>query len=619
MKSRSDLWLRALNELGAQCSVNTTHDAETLVRRATQEGSSFLTTTLPRFGKDFERSLADGCIPTDAFTGFKRDREGRIPLFLSGFVDLALNGTVAQQHADSMASSTSPDEVAAKAVYAVRQLCFMFYKEKELCSDDLINKAVSQYVEVDRSISAPLEDSRQYLLFEGGLLDEARKLVHLMFGDVLAQVEKDIYEGNLAPGHGPGATADHLYGNQKWTLPSWTDRLETLFPYLDYALPNYRYWMDLNEVQFLSPDDELPVKLTAVAKTQATPRLIAIEPTCMQYVQQAIAKPLVRYIESDPLAGGYVGFTDQEPNRLLACAGSDTGLLATLDLSEASDRVANWLVEDLFAGFPLFLEAIQACRSTRVRLPDGRIIGLQKFASMGSALTFPIEAMTFVIVSLLGLIKGSNLPLTRGSIQEFQGMVRVYGDDIVVPSAHAETVIEYLETFGFKVNRSKSFWTGQFRESCGAEFYKGFDVSIVKVRKKLPTSRRDVDSIISTVASRNLFFRGGLVKTAEFIDGIMEDLLRGFYPAVSETSAVLGRHVPEDRYQVDGITPATHAPFVKGFVVSAKNPINEIDGVPALMKCILSSIGNADVDEDHLRRSGRPRVVSIKLAKASPF
>lgn len=445
-----------------------------------------------------------------------------------------------------------------------------------------------------------------------------KKVSTLLFGDVLSEVDRRIYANELIPKHGPGATADRLFGNQKWTQPVWHDRLETLFPYLEFALPNHRHWTELDGVEFLAPSAEPPVKLTAVAKTHTTPRLIAIEPTCMQYVQQAIARPLCHLLEAHKVSQHFVGFYDQEPNRFMAQIGSEDGSLATLDLSEASDRVANWLVEALYADFPWFSEGIQACRSTRVKLPTGEVTPILKFASMGSALTFPIEAMVFCAVALEAVLRVNDLPRTLDSIMKFRDQVRVFGDDIIVPTDCAETVIESLETFGFKVNRNKSFWTGEFRESCGKEFWNGFDVSIVRFRKRLPASRRDVDELVSTVATRNLLYQAGFRRTVARLDSLIEGLLT-YYPWVSETSPVLGRLHESGLYQIDSVSEDTHAPKVRGYVVRPKIPFNEIDGVHALMKCFLESIGEPNADPEHLTRSGRPRVVGIKLVKASPF
>jgi hypothetical protein len=296
------------------------------------------------------------------------------------------------------------------------------------------------------------------------------------------------------------------------------------------------------------------------------------------------------------------------------------GSLATLDLSDASDSVANWLVEALFCRSPLFLEYAQACRTSRVQLPTGEIQNLQKFASMGSALTFPIEAMVFASIAIAGVLEYRGLPLTLKSIKGLRGVVRVYGDDLIVPTDCAATVIRWLESFGFRVNRDKSFWTGEFRESCGKEYWRGHDVSVVKFRTPLPSSQRDVDRVVSTVATRNLLYKAGLEKTAAVLDDVIVGVLQHF-PWVTEDSSILGRVHRSGLYQVDSMCPRLHAPLVKGWRVRSSIPRQnqEIDGPHALLKCLLTTIGSPDVDVEHLARGGRPRAVAIKLSKGRPF
>jgi hypothetical protein len=463
-------------------------------------------------------------------------------------------------------------------------------------------------------------DERADRLFGGGWLADLKEVTRLVFGDTLNELSGMIYRGELSPKHGPGKTQDQLDGNQKWKLPTWHERLERLFPAREMIIPNDhpRNWYLLDLTRFLTPEEEPPVKLTDVPKTRTTPRLIAIEPTCMQFVQQALSIPLREKLDSHWLASYFVGFEHQWPNQAMAQYGSEEGLLATLDLSEASDRVANWLVEEMFGHWPLFLEGIQACRSTTARLPSGVEIQLLKFASMGSALTFPIEAMVFTAVVLTGLLRVERRPPSRGAIMRFRDSVRVYGDDIIVPADKAESVIDALELFGFKVNRRKSFWTGRFRESCGREYWSGYDVSIVRFRKGLPTSLQDVDEIVSTVATRNLLAKAGMVKTAELLDDVLKKILRDF-PYVAETSPILGRHHPLGYYQVDRLDDDTHSPRTWGWVVKPKIPKNGAYGETALLKCLLEVIGNANVDEDHLERSGRPKRVSIKLGWSPPY
>lgn len=467
-------------------------------------------------------------------------------------------------------------------------------------------------------------DGRVDRLLQSGRLADVKKVVDLVFGPSLRSVDRMVYDYDLKPKHGPGATSERLSGNQKWTFPFWHDRLEYLFPFVEYGVPSYSHWEESNQVQFLSPLEELPSRLVAVPKTAKGPRLIAIEPVCNQYMQQGIAGPLVECLEKGTLekrqnlSHWFLGFSEQWPNQAMAQIGSEDGSLATIDMSDASDRIPNWLVEELMSDYPHLNEGIQACRSTRVQLLDGEVIPLSKFASMGSALTFPIEAMVFCAIAIESVLRASRVPISRGYIAKLRDQVRVYGDDIIVPTHTAEFVSSSLEDYGFRVNKHKSFWTGEFRESCGKEYWRGHDVSIVKVRKSLPSTRHDVAELVSAVSLRNHLFKDGWESLTEALDVLLTRLLVWF-PAVLETSPVLGRWQSTVHYQVDGSDQHLHAPFVKGFVKKPKIPENSISGIPALMKCLAESIDMPDVDRDHLTRSGRPRAVSIKLVKGRPF
>ncbi len=657
MKSRSELWLRVLEESGTRCSVSTAYDVKTVMSRVESEGESFFTLTLPQFSKDLERALEDGVIHTQLFRGFARNKSrvtvtlpdgqlqpntvaGGIPQFLGGFLDLIFSSRWEVTYdewtttCNIVKSSSLPDHnffppliripkdleeelMMAEAIMCVRQLCSLFSKEKSLCTEDKIDAAYEAYAVVDEEIKDPFADGRIVQIMHD--LPEVKKVFDVVFGPSLSSLDGMIYAGELKPKHGPGNTSDRLLGNQKWDFKTWNDRLEPLFPFVEYGVPNFRYWSESEGIMFLDESMELPARLVAVPKTAKTPRLIAIEPVCMQYIQQSMAGPLVDLLEQDDLAKWFVGFSEQWPNQAMAQIGSEDGSLATLDLSEASDRVPNWLVEELLLNYPHVNEGVQACRSKRVQLPSGKIIHLQKFASMGSALTFPLEAMVFTAVAIASVLRASRLPVSKGYLHSLKDRVRVYGDDIIVPTDMAVSVIGDLEAFGFKVNRTKSFWTGEFRESCGKEYWKGHDVSIVKVRKQFPTSQRDVDEIVSSVATRNLLYKAGFRLASDWYDELLLPLLKGKFPVVHETSPVLGRTNDSAFYQVDFIDDATHSPMVNGWVVKPKIPFNEIDGVPALMKCLLEIIGMPNADERHLTRSGRPRAVSIKLARARPF
>jgi hypothetical protein len=90
----------------------------------------------------------------------------------------------------------------------------------------------------------------------------------------------------------------------------------------------------------------------------------------------------------------------------------------------------------------------------------------EKFCSMGNGFCFPLQTLLFASVCFAAGMISSQDPYD----------FRVYGDDIIVRQDRALLVIELLSELGFRLNRDKSFLFGPFRESCGADWYKGQDV-----------------------------------------------------------------------------------------------------------------------------------------------
>jgi hypothetical protein len=62
-------------------------------------------------------------------------------------------------------------------------------------------------------------------------------------------------------------------------------------------------------------------------------------------------------------------------------------------------------------------------------------------------------------------------------------MFSVFGDDIIVPTKAYERTLRLLRLLGFTPNPEKSFGSGSFRESCGHDYYHGYNVRPVFVRK----------------------------------------------------------------------------------------------------------------------------------------
>jgi len=609
LKSLVLLWLKLAEEFGQWCSTSTLHDGNTVRRRVETEGMSFLTITLPLFGKVFERCLDKGCVEPGDFLGFKRS-SGPLPLFLGGFLAQCFDRQ----------SGVIRLDVNVDCVTAIRQLTNTFGKLQLPCAEHRVKAAFDKYIQVEKEVT----DGRTRV----GLHDYhrlARVSTHL-FGDIFSAVSSEIAEGILIPKHGPGATAERLSSNQRYHQTVWPQRLEDVFPYLDNALPSSSYYHELDHVHFPDPGDELPVRVIHVPKTMKTPRIIAIEPSPMQYMQQALMASLVSKFESKYVPGNtrsnlchmMIGFTDQAPNQRMAEIGSSQGNLATLDLSDASDRVSTQHVEALLANFPLLLEAVMAVRSSHADVPGYGVVSLSKYASMGSALCFPLEAAVFLAVIFFGICTEESPTGLRREIASYRDRVRVYGDDIIIPVDKVDSVMAALELFGFRVNTSKSFWTGKFRESCGGDFYAGVEVTPSRLKHLFPSSHADAKEVISLVAFRNHLYKRGLWQTAYWLDSRIETVLMGFYPVVEETSQIVGRHSFLGYDTGKRTDRHLHRPLVKGFFVNSVSPRDSLGDWPALLKFFLKQ-GSDPLPEKHLERQGRPRVVSIKLGWKPPY
>jgi hypothetical protein len=588
------------HDAAIRCCTSTGRDQLRLADRVEHEGLSFLTITLPTLAEGLQKGLERGrTVPLD-YPGFRC--RGSFPTFLSG-----LFAQVFDRSTGKVLENHESDEIS-DAIQMIRQLSLAFQKVELDCSPIRVASAFSSYIQAEddvRLVDSTLS-AEDYRLF--------RKVSAKLFGNVFNKLNMEIDSFDLFPKHGPGQTADKLLGNQKFMMPTWPSRLEKTFPYLEYALPSARYNSYQDHVSFIPPREEIPVRVITVPKTLKSPRIIAIEPTAMQYMQQAIARRFYDMLPSE--TSGMIGFYDQEVNNFLARSGSIDGRLATIDLSEASDRVSNQLVRNMVMSWPSLQEGLDATRSRKADVPGYGVKRLAKYASMGSALCFPIEAMVFLTCVFIGIQKQHPYHSLGELIKLYRGSVRVFGDDIIVPTDCAASVIAELEHFGARVNRRKTFMNGKFRESCGKEYYDGNDVSITKFRRLLPTSRKDVPEVVSLTATRNLLYKQGMWGTARYLDEMLREILAHF-PLVGDDSPLLGRHSFLQWERSHRLHPDLHHPVVKGYRVVSRLPVNSLDDVYALQKFFLKQADQPSVDEKHLTRSGRAQIVDIKLGWAS--
>ncbi|DAD51758.1 RNA-directed RNA polymerase [ssRNA phage Zoerhiza.2_21] len=512
-----------------KCSadVSDLRDLKTIQSRVEKEGLSFLTITLPQFSSDFERSLEVGYVDSSCFRNFRK--HGSIPAFLQGMVSLIFDRETGRI-IDELSTSVDSREIPV-LIESIRQICLTFKKVRVDCSPERTTAALEKFAEIEHSFDtfSLQEQDLEYFI----------QVSRVLWSTLVSHFDL----AKVRPRHGPGATAEKISGNQKFNHQLWFDRLEPYFPILGNAYPlgTPPESSELEKLTVLNQEQEIPVRVTPVPKTLKGPRIIAIEPCCMQFTQQGIKDWLYASLESYRLTRGHVNFRDQSINQQLAISSSKDNRFVTIDLSDASDRVPLSLVTVMLDRNPILLDSILACRSNSAVLPDGREIRpLKKFASMGSALCFPIEAMYFYTICVMASLRSQNLPVSLENVFKVSRDIFVYGDDIVVPKTDADVVLDYLQKYNCKVNARKTFVNGSFRESCGVDAFAGYEVTPTYLREMHPKDKREADKLISWTKTANLFYKKGYWRTCSFMVKAIERLV-GPLPYVSEESGCLGR------------------------------------------------------------------------------
>lgn len=208
-------------------------------------------------------------------------------------------------------------------------------------------------------------------------------------------------------------------------------------------------------------------RTTTVPKSALTDRTIAIEPLFNVYLQLGVDYLIRRRLKQR----WHYDINDQEANQKLAAEAAISGEFATLDLRSASEMIALMLCALLLpeAWYALLLDL-----RSPVTTVDGVTVTYEKISSMGNGFTFALETVIFGAITRCAIRRTGS---TRRSC--------VYGDDIIVPTTAAGKTVELLNLCGFKLNLDKSFQIGPFRESCGSDYFLGYNVRPVFLKNKV--------------------------------------------------------------------------------------------------------------------------------------
>jgi hypothetical protein len=447
----------------------------TLRHRVQFEGLSFLTKTLPKLGKALDNGLASGSfsIPSEFHHSHGNSS---IPAFMQAY----FNGLFD-------ANGTLLDNSDPFAVKHLRQVLFFAYKLELPFQEDQKASVVDAFISTEGELELPDDVETREILEVSSFIIES--------------IFKDFDPKDIVPRHGPGAVATGERMEEKWDFSRLYDAIHQQYPYYDYFIAGGSKELEdrLDWYKSLRRLKTGVAKVVLVPKDSRGPRLISCEPLEYQWVQQGLGRKIMSHLESHWLTKGQINFVDQSVNQKLALSSSLDNVFSTIDLKDASDRVSVDLVEKLFKRVPQLSKALLACRTSATLLPDGRVQLLRKYAPMGSALCFPVEALVFWV-----LIVASISRYRKVRQRDVGKTVFVYGDDIILPRESAQYSIQQLERFRLKVNLSKCCISGSFRESCGTDAFKGIKVTPIRLRTLWSGRKSDGSAYVSYISLANM-------------------------------------------------------------------------------------------------------------------
>jgi len=413
-----------------------------LSTRMAHEGEKFSLMALPGLGKAIEKALIRE-EPLKVPLGWNLRKETRLPLFLNHLFKRVFRE-------DGMPINDGTQDPTACLL--LRQLCLLYSKVERPVEEAARKAAMEQFTERVISCSVSIPDT--------DVIKHAQRLLHHFFAADMPEITalKD-FEKNPWGRHGPGAVADKSSAGEKWDFTTWPGLSKKLF------LLNGR-----DERDFPSLPHQPPARCVDVPKDFRGPRIICIEPKENQFAQQGLMVLLYRLMHKHKLTKRSINFWDTAQSQEL-CYRHD---VCTIDLKDASDYLSIGLARKLLPRWVFRL--ITRYRTRQIHV-NGAVIVPQCLATMGSALCFPLQTLIYWALAQSTITVGwkYNRRLIRTP-------VRVFGDDIIVPSWAGPNLIGTLSGVGLHVNQDKTCLRTLVKESCGEWVYSDISQILIKVR-----------------------------------------------------------------------------------------------------------------------------------------
>lgn len=350
-----------------------------------------------------------------------------------------------------------------KAAYQIDSLFKRYRFESDLYTDDeLTVKAIDGFIATQNRLRVHNLDAAD--TFTVRVMDKAREYIAHTLGNFDDAEHRSLCRfGKKASMGIPSRLASEA---ARWELPisGSTQQISWFDSEMSQVECVQEYWAaqkssDPNRSTYLETS---ALKLTLVPKTFKSLRSIMPNTTIGSYMSFGIGEMIRKRLQRK----GYDIRNLQMKHRVMAREASVHSLYTTADLSSASDTISIALVNALLP--PDWLEILHQSRIGTVILPDGQSVESLTFCTMGIGYTFPLQ--TLVFLSLLKAIEATMYNRWN------RRTISVYGDDLIYSSSMHHNVVRVFEQLGFVINIDKTFHEGEFRESCGGDYYRGVDV-----------------------------------------------------------------------------------------------------------------------------------------------
>lgn len=545
-------------------------DLITIKSRFEHEGGSFFTIALVQLGSALLKGLS-----TKEFTcppGFKPIRRGRIPELFQGIFCKVFDPF----------SGILIDEPDLGAVKGLSEILFAFKKyplasKNESKLDIEAKEGFQKNDEICRDVSIPCN-----------IVDLLSRVVSYVLPGLR---HEELVDPKYR--HGPGAVVESLNANQKWSAVC-KDLFNETFDTTSFGLSDF-YAGVFSSLAIGSSDSQGVQqqassgisKLISVPKNSTSRRTITIEPVLRQFLQQGLKSELWASLSHCPILSLSIDLFDQSLNQKLALEGSLNGKWATIDLKSASDLISLKLTDVIFRPFPHFYERMMMARSSMYTIQGQKCAPKQmhKYAGMGNATCFPVMSITIAVIAIAATLDARRIyNPTKEDIVRAARRIRTYGDDLIVESAYAHQVCDWLSKCGLIVNTKKSYLEGNFKESCGVDAFRGVDITPLyfQTEPDLSSNRREFAGEL--ISFSNQAWLRGLFKTSDIVKTHVEQSLGRALPLTRVDSGALGWHTFRNFAQVQKWNSDLHRFEIYGDVIISRKRSDAIDGYPALLK-----------------------------------